>query len=828
MRSHGPRHLLGTLLAWWTKPTAGEAADKRLLLASPLFDPEYYVQHCSDLTGAGGDPVIHYLRRGWIEGKNPSAKFDGNYYLVRHPDVRASKYNPLVHYLRHGRSEGRAMRATGSESSAPKPRAPTESEWNELIRSTKARAKSVPIVDVIIPAFRGFAETANCVYKALRAKAADATGFEIIVVDDASPERELSNLLDRLADAGVITLLRNAANAGFVASVNKGMKAHEDRDVILLNSDTEVFGNWVERLHRTAYSTTNIGTVTPFSNNATICSYPNFPRDFDGAFEVDFEELDQLASEANAGLTVEIPTAVGFCMYIRRECLREVGLFDAAAFGLGYGEENDFCKRISARGWRNVLTGDVFVRHLGRVSFQETTDGRVRHALEIINTRYPGYNAEIAAYIKHDPPKAMRRNLDLARIRRAVGAHPFLFVLHNLGGGTERHVRELSAHLAKAGTGTLLLRPNLRNLAELDTGLTNLSVLNLIDIRHGLNEAAELFRDLGMAHIHVHHTMGFAPDITHFIESVAERCGVPYDVTLHDYLAICPRIDMIDASGVYCGNPDIEGCESCIQANGSPFGDVGVSRWRAAYHRFLLGARKVFVPDEDVTVRLTPLLPDVPITVRPHPETVPETFFKPVQRNPKQPLRVAVIGAIGRHKGSNLLLRCAEDALTRRLPIKFVLFGFTDKAELKQMPNVEVTGAYKEADLQMLLARSGCHLSFFPAVWPETYSYTLSQAFFSGLYPVAFDIGALARRIRQAGWGHVLPFGMVAQPAKVNEALLSLSVNAPPSDWKPVEGERLYRDILKDYYELEIPANEPVQSAIAGDVPSRELSFAPN
>ena len=56
-------------------------------------------------------------------------------------------------------------------------------------------------------------------------------------------------------------------------------------------------------------------------------------------------------------------------MYIRRAALADIGLFDAEAFGRGYGEENDFCLRASARGWRHLLACDTFVYHEGAVSF---------------------------------------------------------------------------------------------------------------------------------------------------------------------------------------------------------------------------------------------------------------------------------------------------------------------------------------------------------------------------------------------------------------------------------------------------------------------------
>ena len=141
--------------------------------------------------------------------------------------------------------------------------------------------------------------------------------------------------------------MRNDTNLGFVKTVNRGMRLHEDRDVILLNSDTEVFGDWIDRLYATAGRHPTCGTLTPLTNNGTVCSYPFFADQNDGTLELPFEELDRLAREVNRGEVVDTPTAVGFCMYIKRKLIQEIGCFDDEAFGRGYGEENDFCLRGS-------------------------------------------------------------------------------------------------------------------------------------------------------------------------------------------------------------------------------------------------------------------------------------------------------------------------------------------------------------------------------------------------------------------------------------------------------------------------------------------------
>jgi hypothetical protein len=81
--------------------------DYRALKKSGLLDQEWYLMTYPDVAEAGADPVIHYLRHGAFEGRNPSRDFDTNWYLSEYPDIAAEGVNPLVHYLKWGATEGR-------------------------------------------------------------------------------------------------------------------------------------------------------------------------------------------------------------------------------------------------------------------------------------------------------------------------------------------------------------------------------------------------------------------------------------------------------------------------------------------------------------------------------------------------------------------------------------------------------------------------------------------------------------------------------------------------------------------------------------------------
>jgi SAM-dependent methyltransferase len=85
-----------------------------LIRASGLFDAAWYLETYADVRKAGIDPALHYLRRGAIEGRNPSIHFSTRAYQNRYLDVATSGGNPLLHFLSFGRSEGRRFEAVDS------------------------------------------------------------------------------------------------------------------------------------------------------------------------------------------------------------------------------------------------------------------------------------------------------------------------------------------------------------------------------------------------------------------------------------------------------------------------------------------------------------------------------------------------------------------------------------------------------------------------------------------------------------------------------------------------------------------------------------------
>ncbi len=282
-------------------------------------------------------------------------------------------------------------------------------------KGKKRRESPPPAVTVIVPVYDDIKATAACLQGLLNSHQACKTPFEVLTIWDAGPEPELLNLLQRLATAGQIRLVMNQWNMGFVNSVNRALTQCAGTDVVLLNADALVHGNWLDRLRRHALDipadNTRVGTVTPFSNQAELVT---FPHPFKPAELEHPEQIGQIDAACQAagrrfqGQLPDLPCGVGFCMYIRARLLADIGGLDSLKIHRGYGEEVDFCLRGAAAGYRNRVAHDVFVGHQGGRSF-----GADKRRLALQNNQalyacYPDYRNRYLDFLRRDPLKPCR------------------------------------------------------------------------------------------------------------------------------------------------------------------------------------------------------------------------------------------------------------------------------------------------------------------------------------------------------------------------------------------------------------------------------------
>ena len=724
-----------------------EAEDEKQRLAVELHSTRTAAQHDKQR-------LIDALKAAQRDAENEKQRLQGELRTTqRERQVASQEFNQIAAHLQSierstmfratrplSRMKGRVDRLLG--------RGPKQVSANQPVLKRQATPVTQHPVDIIVPVFRGLDDTRCCLESVLAAPG--HTQWRLIIINDCSPEPEVTEWLRSFAlrDAR-IQLLENSENLGFVATVNCGMALSHDNDVLLLNSDAEVANDWLDRIQRAAYSAARVASVTPFSNNATICSYPRFcqANEMPGGFNT--TSLDQLFAQNLAGQSVDIPTGVGFCMYIRRQCLQDIGLFDVANFGKGYGEENDFCIRAEQAGWTNLHALDVFVRHAGGISFGDTKSARELQAMETLRRLHPGYESDVHAYVQRDPAGPARLAIDIARITTS-GRPVILTVMHDREGGTLRHAQDLARQLGSLAT-FLRLSPAPGG-AELRLEGAQEGFALQLELPREQPRLLQILRLLQVGHIHYHHLAGHASDIC----DLPALLGVSHDFTAHDYYSYCPQISLTDHTERYCGERGLDQCRQCVQRNPAPGGE-SIESWRERHARLLGQARYVITPSADTGGRMQHFVPTASVKVVPHAslELVPPVHPTPSPRrlSGAQPLKIVVLGALSKIKGADILEEVALLAASKKIPVEFHLLGFAYRS-LRTEPKsrLKVHGAYEEADLAQLLQSLQADAVWFPAVWPETYSYTLSASLEAGLPVIAPNIGAFGERLQNRDW----------------------------------------------------------------------------
>ncbi|WP_369932509.1 glycosyltransferase [Rhodovulum sp. 12E13] len=267
-------------------------------------------------------------------------------------------------------------------------------------------------VTVIVPVYGDPRSLAACL-DAL-AQTSGRRPWRALLIDDASPDPAIAELLADRSGDGPFHLRRLTHNRGYIGAVTAALELATEGDVVLLNSDCVVpGGDWIDRL--AAHAGDGVGTVTPLASDGQCFGFP-LPFRSAPAFLGDrLARIDAAARHANAGRSVRMLTSVGFCTYVTRACLDATGGLRAEGLTAGYGEEVDFCLRASDAGLGHVAATDCFVTHLGSASFRAAKRALVRRNEAVLERRFPSYFARFAVQCAADPLRPAR-----ARIERAL------------------------------------------------------------------------------------------------------------------------------------------------------------------------------------------------------------------------------------------------------------------------------------------------------------------------------------------------------------------------------------------------------------------------
>ncbi len=607
--------------------------------------------------------------------------------------------------------------------------------------------------NIIIPIFKGVAITRACIQSVLDTRDPDRDA--VILINDCSPEPDMARLLAEISERPGVHLLENEFNLGFVGTVNRGLAFCRTGDVVLLNSDTRVFAGAWNEMEKLLVAGPDIGTITALSNNATIFSYPHITNISRSPLaDLRWDELAAAALEANTGQVLDVPTGHGFCMLVRRAVLDGIGHLDSR-FGRGYGEENDLCMRAADHGWRNVAACAVFVEHRESVSFQNEKAALIGMNMPQIDALYPEYTASVMDFQRTDGLRAARWPLDRLRLKRAVaaGSRYMLLVRNSLGGGTHTAIQDIESANDDDECERITLTFRTDGSRELDVSMP------LIHAVFAVDEDAQLFAlidDAKVEAVAVHQLLGATADFVRQLGIWGSARRMTF--YMHDFYTICPRVTMLDASHRFCRAADSETCTRCVGLGGSHeaslLADLSPVVHRARFADFLRQCANVIAPSHDTVNWAHSVFPDIAIAMSPHPQHG-RVFRDTVREGDLD--QIALLGAIGRQKGSRRLLALARDAYLRYPAVRFHVVGYTDiDEELRSVGNVAITGPYQAEEQGSLVDRTRSRVALFLPEAPETFSYTLTEAWSLGLWPITERIGAIAERVTDQKNGSVV------------------------------------------------------------------------
>lgn len=370
------------------------------------------------VTAAGRAAVVDGRIRGWVAWVSAEAielTLEGDADEHRSARVEPQIQHPLAGPL------GSAASFELSCSSAH-----SEGVWHGLSRRVRAlrlqrrhfargwrapaledrRSRGGQKVTVIMPVYLDAKATRLALSSLQRALCDEPIACDVIVVDDCSPDRGMRAVLESFP----FRVLKTDENLGFVGAVNLALSHAGPGDVLLLNADTIVPPGFLGRLARIARSDAAIGTITPLTNNGELTSWPHPFTVNPTLSEEDVIRTDAAAAACNDGIIVDLPSGIGFCLYITEACLNAVG-FLSEHFERGYGEDAHFCLSAREYGFRNVCATSVFVGHAGSRSFGMEKRVLVKRNLVKLEGWHPGHRSETALFMSLDPMRPARLRL---------------------------------------------------------------------------------------------------------------------------------------------------------------------------------------------------------------------------------------------------------------------------------------------------------------------------------------------------------------------------------------------------------------------------------
>lgn len=619
-------------------------------------------------------------------------------------------------------------------------------------------------VTIIIPIYNAFEETQQCIKSVIEHT---TTPYDVLLINDCSPDERIKPYLDSINEKySQINVIHSEENHGFVTTVNIGLK-NTDNDVILLNSDTIVTSKWLQKLKIAAYTDKIIGTVTPVSNNAGAFSVPIRSQENKIPDILGLEIVSSVVEKSSKRLEITSPTGNGFCLYIKRDVIEDVGYFDDDTFGRGYGEENDFCMRALRNGWTNSIDETTYIYHKGSSSFSSEAEELCQSHLKILNEKYPDYPKRVGDFLRsekfNNACKQIKSSVD-EEIRTLKPHKRFLFVLHEGIGGTIYFTKDIITRIAddydcyvllSSGSKITLKHYENNNIETVKTWKLNKKWhVDYYKVPEFYKIYFEVLLGLNIDLVHIQHLVKHSYDILDIIKLL----NIPLVLSIHDYYYICPSLNLLNEKHEFCNgkcNDNKLQCTIPIAALGNApiFKDIK-EEWQELNKDLISYAKIIICPMDSVKEIYANTYPEFEnkFEVINHGQDLPELSIKDIPKLPEEgeKIKIAIPGNLGISKGVYLIKQIKEYDVNSNIEFHFLGNVHEDITKEEGIDH----GNYNREDFNKIIKEINPSFIGIFSIWPETYCYTLNESWNMGVPVIATDIGALHDRIinNETGW----------------------------------------------------------------------------
>jgi radical SAM superfamily enzyme YgiQ (UPF0313 family) len=244
---------------------------------------------------------------------------------------------------------------------------------NKILRGYR-EPETNDFCDIIIPTYENEDLTIQCL-ESIRKNTKEGT-YRVIWVDNNSKIR--SKIEQTIVNLNHLSIM-NKENLGFVGAINKGLEQSTSPFVCLLNNDTIVSPNWLEKLISALKKDPKLGIV------GAITAPPPEPTKYDSHHCVshiedmygkrifpsytDLESFNKEIEQSFSGQTADIPFVAFLCAVIKREVIEKVGLLDPN-YAMGMYDDNDYNIATRRLGYTTKLLYDTCIWHKGRSTFK--------------------------------------------------------------------------------------------------------------------------------------------------------------------------------------------------------------------------------------------------------------------------------------------------------------------------------------------------------------------------------------------------------------------------------------------------------------------------